>query len=347
MAANAGFRRGRLPVRPGRPGGARWLPTWRCSTPRCPIASGQPGHLRAAARRACGGPGPPGGAWWPRWSGSWTTSTGSGTGCGSPPTGCWRWWRRPSGPTRVAATPRASRSPVTARTSPSGSAAAAAARGDFDAWARTNAARPARPRRLPASGSGTTPAPGCVGSGRSRVVAPGCRGQPGARRRAGQRLGGGGRPGRPRGGGHGHRHGADAVLAGAGVANLAAWVAVARARAAGPAGLPDRRAGPVGLHPDPGRSLHLQPPGLPRHPVPLGRLDRPRHGGRRSGDHGRWAASGRPRWTGSGNLNSTRAGRRPVSGRVGRRQRRGQPGRGLRGGHPGPARAAARPTWPT
>ena len=99
--------------------------------------------------------------------------------------------------------------------------------------------------------------------------------------------------------------GADAVLAGAGVANLAAWVAVARARAAGQPGHPDGRARAVGLRADAGRPLHLQPPGLPRHPVPVRRLDRAGHGGRRARDARRWAASGRPRWTADGCLNST------------------------------------------
>ena len=96
------------------------------------------------------------------------------------------------------------------------------------------------------------------------------------------------------------RSDADAVLAGAGVANLAAWVAVARARAAGSRVHLDGRARPVGLRADAGRPVHLQPAGLPRHAVPVRRLHRPRHGDRRPGDDARWGVWARPRSTGTG-----------------------------------------------
>ena len=57
--------------------------------------------------------------------------------------------------------------------------------------------------------------------------------------------------------------GADAVLAGAGIANLAAWVAVARCTRDGIACRPHRRARDARVHTDAGRPVHLQPAGVP------------------------------------------------------------------------------------
>ena len=57
--------------------------------------------------------------------------------------------------------------------------------------------------------------------------------------------------------------GAHAVLAGAGVANLAAWVGVETARTRGHATRAHRGAGPLGLPPDARRPLHLQPALVP------------------------------------------------------------------------------------
>ena len=87
---------------------------------------------------------------------------------------------------------------------------------------------------------------------------------------------------------------ADAVLAGAGVANLAAWVAVARAGEAGHKVKLTAELGHVGLHPDAGRPVHLQPPRLPRDTVVGGCLHRARHGGGRSGDPHRGLSGRRP-----------------------------------------------------
>ena len=83
-------------------------------------------------------------------------------------------------------------------------------------------------------------------------------------------------------------HQADAVLAGAGVANLAAWVSGGPGQGGRSVGPSHRRAWAVGVHADSGRSLHLQPPRLPRDVAPGRCLHRARHGGRGPGDdHGR------------------------------------------------------------
>ena len=124
---------------------------------------------------------------------------------------------------------------------------------------------------------------------------------PVAGRRAGQRLGGGGQPRGPRGPvACVTEHRADAVLAGAGVANLAAWVAVARARAAGSAGAAHRRARPVGLHPDAGRSRTSSTTGSSPAP-PCSPMPRPCwawwSAARGPSPSAAWA---RPRWTGTG-----------------------------------------------
>ena len=58
---------------------------------------------------------------------------------------------------------------------------------------------------------------------------------------------------------------ADAVLAGAGVANLAAWVAVGQCRAEGIERELTAELGMLGYTPDPGGPVHLQPAGVPLH----------------------------------------------------------------------------------
>ncbi len=114
------FTTGRLPVRPGGPGGSAG--PRRGPSPRRrvrPATATWPSPNPCS--RGCGGRGRPAAAWWPRWRRSSTTWTSSATGCGSRPTGSWPWSRHPSAPTPAGATPRGSRWPGTARTSPSGS----------------------------------------------------------------------------------------------------------------------------------------------------------------------------------------------------------------------------------
>ena len=154
-------------------------------------------------------------------------------------------------------------------------------------------ARADHPRRVPAAVWEPTT---CIGSraGPIRVVERGCRRHTGARR-----------PGVTpweQAAAFGAREvervvaevGADAVLAGAGVANLAAWVAVGRARAAGSRVTLDGRARPVGLRADTGRPLHLQPPGVSRDAAPERRLHRLGHGHRGSRYPDRGLSRGRP-----------------------------------------------------
>ncbi len=93
---------------------------------------------------------------------------------------------------------------------------------------------------------------------------------------------------------------ADAVLAGAGVANLAAWVAVGRAQSAGRPRDADGRARALGVRADSRRPVHLQPAGLPGHAVPLRCVDGPGHGHRRPCHDHRRAVSVRPRSTATG-----------------------------------------------
>ena len=136
------------------------------------------------------------------------------------------------------------------------------------------------------------------------------------------------------------RVGADAVLAGAGVANLAAWVAVGRARAAGRAVQLTAELGLWGYHPTPADPYIFNHRVFPSTPMlsdastVLGMVV----GGPGTTVVGCLGAAEVDR---HGNLNSTAPGRGPVPGRLGRGQRRGQPGRGLRGGDPGPPRAPA------
>ena len=127
---------------------------------------------------------------------------------------------------------------------------------------------------------------------------------------------------------------ADAVLAGAGVANLSAWVAVARARGGRQSGGSDRGARPVGVRADAGRPVHLQPPCLSRDAIPVGRVRDLGHGDRGARyAHDRLPRCGRGRPQRVPQLDGT--GRREVPGRFGRRQRRGQPVHGVRGGDVG------------
>ena len=147
---------GRLPLRPGRPAGPAGSRRRPLSTPRWPM----PGATWSSPNRCSRGPGGrgrPGGGWWPPSRGSWTTSPDWATGCGSPPTGCWRWSRRPSAPTPVAATRRAFRWPGTARTSPSGSTPPPPP-GRLRCLGPAEPARPAGPRRLPRAARGRPPA---------------------------------------------------------------------------------------------------------------------------------------------------------------------------------------------
>ncbi len=135
-------------------------------------------------------------------------------------------------------------------------------------------------------------------------------------------------------------HRADAVLAGAGVANLAAWVAVARARAAGKPVHLTAELGLWGYTPTPADPYifnHRVFPGtslLADASTVLGMVV----GGPGTTTVG-CLGRGRGRPAGQPQLHPPRG--RPVPGRVGGRQRRGQPGRGLRGGHPGPTAATA------
>ena len=138
--------------------------------------------------------------------------------------------------------------------------------------------------------------------------------------------------------------GADAVLAGAGVANLAAWVAVARARAGGERDPAHRRARPVGLHTHAGRPLHLQPPRVPRHPDARRRLHGAGHG-RRGPRHAHHRLSGRGAGRPGREPQLDPHPRRALPGGIGWRQRRGQPGRSLRGGGPGAARPTGASGW--
>ena len=250
MAGNDGFATVDSPFGAGGPAWPRWPPTWPCCTPRWPTARAT-WPSPSPCSRGCGAPGRPAGGWWPRSSGWSTTSTGWATGSRSPahrvlavveapfgahPGGCY-----------------APGLPVAAygEDVPFWVEAAAAARGDFGAFARTLRPRARRPRGLPgrprrrppdlAAGAlrprqlaRTTPRPT-----RCRSTSPSATGRwppawPPGRWRRWCRA-----PGPTR------------VLAGAGVANLAAWVAVARARAAGQRRAAHRRARPVGLHPTP------------------------------------------------------------------------------------------------
>ena len=182
---------------------------------------------------ASGAPGPPGAASWPRSSGSSTTSRASGTGSRSRRTVCWPWWRRRSAPTRGAATPPRCRCAATGRTS------------------RTGAPPPTRRPRTsstPTSTSGCSvrrrtrtiwPGSGRTSSSGSKVARTRCRGRPtptptrssttppspaGSRRR---------RSGPARSSGWWPTSAPTPCWPAPGVANLAAWVAVGRARAAG------------------------------------------------------------------------------------------------------------------
>ena len=236
----------------------------------------QPRVLRTVARRAVGRLGGPAGRGGDGRARCSTTSRASGTGSASRPIVSWPSSRRPTAPTRAAATPRDCPCAATARTS------------------RTGARRPT-PRR--ATSSTLRRAMGCwvpathaeylarvgeeqllwlEGAVRPDVVEGRRRRHPDRRGRRGDEVGAGGASAPARSNGGGRPVGADAVLAGAGVANLAAWVAVGRARAARQQGGAHRRARALGLPADSGRPVHLQPAGVPVDALPLGRLGGPR-----------------------------------------------------------------------
>ena len=110
---------------------------------------------------------------------------------------------------------------------------------------------------------------------------------------------------------------ADAVLAGAGVANLAAWVAVGRARAAGRSVMLTAELGLWGYQPTPADPYIFNQRVFPGHPVPLRCLGRARHGHRRPRHHdGGLPRRGRGRSPRGIELHP--AGGWPLPGRVGR-----------------------------
>ena len=135
--------------------------------------------------------------------------------------------------------------------------------------------------------------------------------------------------------------GADAVLAGAGVANLAAWVAVGRARAAGRNVMLTAELGLWGYQPTPADPYIFNQRVFPGHAVPLRRLGRARHGHRGPGDH-HGGLPRRRRGRSSRVLELHPTGGRALPGRFRRGERRRQPGHRLRGRDAGPARASAR-----
>ena len=197
---------------------------------------GQRGAVRAPPRRGVGGVGGAARAWWPRSSAWWSASTGSGHRVEDPRPpragGGRGALRRPS---RRAVRAAGSRCRPTARTSAFWTEARAATRAGLRRLGPALGARARHPRRLSRATGARAPRL-AVGAHRPRVVA----------RRTPRPI-----PSTPsappsrweHAAAYGARelevvaaaHDADAVLAGAGVANLAAWVAVARARAGGSA----------------------------------------------------------------------------------------------------------------
>ena len=129
---------------------------------------------------------------------------------------------------------------------------------------------------------------------------------------------------------------ADAVLAGAGVANLAAWVAVARARAGGSAIQLTAELGLWGYTPTPADPYIFNHRVFPGSPM---LADASTVLGMVVGGPGTRtvACLGAAQVDRDGNLNSTLIPGGPVPGGLGRSQRRGQPRRGVCGGGPGPA----------
>ena len=193
-----------------------------------------------------------------------TTCGRARTWCASPPTACSRCARR-----RWARTPAGS-SPAICPVDGYGE--------DYEFWVEARAAtRERRLRRLdPALGPrrrrpGRVPRPprrrtgrGAAGEGGARVVAARRGGVPARPRRAASTRGRSRRRAAPATSPTGSiALGADAVLAGAGVANLAAWLGVAQARARGQRRAAHRRDRAVGLRADAGRSVRAQPPQLP------------------------------------------------------------------------------------
>ncbi len=134
--------------------------------------------------------------------------------------------------------------------------------------------------------------------------------------------------------------GADAVLAGAGVANLAAWVAVGRSRASGQQVMLTAELGLWGYEPTPADPYIFNQRVFPSTPylsdasAVLGMVI----GGPGTRTVGCLGAAEVDR---HGCLNSTELAGRPVPGGLGRRQRRGQPCHGMRRRDPGPPGTAA------
>ena len=135
--------------------------------------------------------------------------------------------------------------------------------------------------------------------------------------------------------------GADAVLAGAGVANLAAWVAVGRARAAGRRVMLTAELGLWGYEPTPADPYIFNQRVFPATPY---LSDASAVLGMVIGGPGTTTV-GLPR-CGRGRperlLELHAAGGRTLPGRIRRGERRGQPGHGLRRRDAGPARTAPR-----
>ena len=322
-----------------------WRPTSRWCTPPPPT---RPATSSSPSRcsTACGAPGRPVGASWRPWSGSSTTSRASGTGSVSRPPRPRRRGgavRRPSG---WVLRPRPARAQL---------------RRGHRALERGRRRRGQGRVRLATSRSGcsarrrttsTSPASGRSSSCGSRVAPIRCRGRPtptphpivedpavtpweqaaslGAREveRVVADVG------------------ADAVLAGAGVANLAAWVAVARARAAGRSVMLTAELGLWGYQPTPADPYIFNQRVFPATPylsdasAVLGMVI----GGPGTTTVGCLGAAEVDR---DGSPELDRAGRRALPGGLGRRQRRGQPGHGVRRRHPGPARSGCPRRSPT
>ena len=336
MADNAGLHDRSTPIRRGRPAGPAG-PRRRPGPRRRGRRAGQPGPLRAPARRGVGGVGGPAGGGGhrgadrgrPRWSGP--------PGADPRPPGAGRGrdaLRRPSRRVLRAGSPggrlrrghplldrRRRRGPRATSTPGPGSTCSDPP--DHAAYLRRGWGTIA----WPVCGCGPTPSRGGATPRPTRspddepisdweVAAS---------------------PRRPRGAGRVAEPDADAVLAGAGVANLAAWVAVARANGPPADGCLTAELGLWGYTPTPADPYifnHRVFPGtslLADASTVLGMVV----GGPGTTTVGCLGAAEVDR---HGNLNSTPSPGRPLPGGVGRSQRRGQPGRGLRGGDPGPAR---------
>jgi hypothetical protein len=315
-----------------------WRPMWRWCMPRRPTARAT-WSSPSLCSKACGEPGPPGGAWWPRWTKVVDDLHGLGhrvrvpahrvlavveAPFGAHPGGCYA----PGLPVRSYGEDIAFWS----------MAAEAAAKGSSMPSPRSGCSGPPPTTSTCAE---TGPRPPAWLEGRSDPqLAGGRRSHTGARRP-------GGRPG--------------SRQPPWGPARWSGWWPTwgptpcwpEPAWPTWPPGWPWPGPGPqaagsrsqpssaVGLRADAGRPVHLQSPGVSRHAVSLRRVGGPRHGHRWPGH----AHRGLPRCGRGGSHRLPqldRAGRRPIPGRLRRGQRCGQPGQRLRRGHLGPTRALAR-----